>query len=494
LKVFLNYRRADTSGYALLLYEEIAKRFGAENVFLDVKNLAPGVRWLQELRGEGTTCAAFLSLIGAGWATSWRPREEDFVRQEIELALQEARRGAAITAIPILIDLPVAPDPDQLPQPLRPLLDRQAVMLRGASWDADVSTLLEALEQVRTAPPPPAPPEPAKAPKPERPPAEPTAAKPDRYRELVGALVEGTVVPFLGPGANSSDRAEPWEDSGDGYLPDADELAAYLAEKFDLAPTPDKRDLARIAQHISVTKGDGDLYRILKMTLEASCPPGSVHTFLAGLPRMFSERGLPERYQLIVTTNYDNALEQAFVDAEEPFDLAVYMACDGGRFVHFPHDGEPALIEVGKANKYMAFPIDLVSGELARTVIVKIHGAVDGQSGPYAWQDNYVITEDHYIDYLNQGEVNSIVPVQICSKLRYSHFAFLGYTMRDWNLRVFLHRMFGQRPLNASWAIQRDPDSLDERFWRKVGADCVAMPLGDFVREISLALPAQAPV
>jgi SIR2-like domain len=414
------------------------------------------------------------------------------VRQEIEQALQEARRGGAITIIPVLIDLPVPPDPEQLAQSLRPLLDRQALQLRATTWQDDVTRLLDTVERARV--------NPERVVPPPQPAGDDSSAvrvnagsMSDRYRELVEAIVEGTVVPFLGPGANSSDRAERWQEVGSGYLPDADELAAYLAEKFDLATSPNQQDLAQIAQHVSVTKGDGDLYRILKMTLEANCPPGSVHLFLAGLPRMLSDRGLPERYQLIVTTNYDNALEDAFREVEEPFDLAVYMASDGGRFVHFPYDGEPALIDVGKANKYMGFPIDLVSGELTRTVIVKIHGAVDGQNGPYAWQDNYVITEDHYIDYLNHGEVNSIVPLQICSKLRYSHFAFLGYTMRDWNLRVFLHRMFGQRPLNASWAIQREPDQLDERFWRKIGADCIAMPLGDFVREIELALPAQAP-
>ena len=49
-----------------------------------------------------------------------------------------------------------------------------------------------------------------------------------------------------------------------------------------------------------------------------------------------------------MTTNYDDALERAFDEAEEPYDLAVYMASgdDKGKFVHVPYDGEPQVVEV----------------------------------------------------------------------------------------------------------------------------------------------------
>ncbi len=44
---------------------------------------------------------------------------------------------------------------------------------------------------------------------------------------------------------------------------------------------------------------------------------------------------------------------------------------------------------------------------------MKIHVAVDGSSGAYRWKDNYVITEDQYIEYLSHSPVESLVPVQI---------------------------------------------------------------------------------
>ena len=62
-----------------------------------------------------------------------------------------------------------------------------------------------------------------------------------------------------------------------------------------------------------------------------------MHRYLARLPRRLEELGLEKRYQMIVTPKFDVALEQAFLDAKEPFDVAIYMAPGteyAGRFVH----------------------------------------------------------------------------------------------------------------------------------------------------------------
>ncbi len=43
-----------------------------------------------------------------------------------------------------------------------------------------------------------------------------------------------------------------------------------------------------------------------------------------------------------------------------------------------------------------------------------------------------------------------MVPVALAAKLRRSHFLFLGYEMADWNLRVILSRIWGERPIGVS--------------------------------------------
>jgi SIR2-like protein/TIR domain-containing protein len=502
-KVFINYRHSDSGGWAMALHQLLAARFGAENVFLDVATLQPGRKWLDDIRSHGEACGAFIALIGRSWESIVGERglpgsEEDYVRSEIELAL---RRGAGVDVIPTLVDEADVPREDRVPPTLRPLLRRHVHHLRPARWAADVEELVARLESIEPAAEPQAPPVVAPPRTPPPPPRDTAAddegspARPGRrhYDDVVKLMLDeaAPVVPFIGPGANSSDREEPWSDLESSYLPDAEELAAYLAQTLDVGG--DGSGLARVSQHVLETEGEGRLYRVLRQTLTQRCPPGSVHRFLAAVPGAFRKRGL-ERYQLIVTTNYDDALERAFQEAEEAYDLAVYMAsgADKGKFVHFPHGGGPEA--VAPANAYRKFPIDTWGGLTTRTVIVKIHGAVDGAYGEYAWRNNYVITEDDYIDYLSHSPVESVVPTQILEKLMDSNFLFLGYSMRDWNLRVFLQRIFGQHVPNKSWAVQRTPDALDREFWKNMQrVELFALPLGEYVSDLAAHLASFAP-
>jgi SIR2-like domain len=121
-------------------------------------------------------------------------------------------------------------------------------------------------------------------------------------------------------------------------------------------------------------------------------------------------------------------------------------------------------------------------------VILTIHGAID-RTGPEAEWDSYVITEDHYIDYLTRTEIQNLVPVMLAMQLRRSHFLFLGYSMRDWNLRVILHRIWGGQKLKyKSWAVQRNPDKLDREFWEMRGVDVYDVPLEDYVLALEAAM------
>ena len=307
-----------------------------------------------------------------------------------------------------------------------------------------------------------------------RPPS-PSAAwglPPDAYHydEVIRYMVDqGTVVPLLGSRVT-------------GTLADAEKIAADLAESFGIET--DVSDLPRVAQQVSVSVGRPDLVRRLRQILAGDCAPSPVHRFLARLPAQLEELGLPPRYQMIVTTNYDANLEAAFDAENEPYDLAVYVSTgpDRGHFVHCPSGGDPEPIAV--PNRYDKFPINDY-GELERTVIVKIHGGVTGESFGYSAKDNFVITEDHYIDYLSSNPIESLVPVQILAKLTDSHCLFLGYSMRDWNLRVFLKRIWQDEPLGSkSWAIQRDPDFLEKDFWSQAHVDFFAAPLEKYVEEL----------
>jgi hypothetical protein len=303
------------------------------------------------------------------------------------------------------------------------------------------------------------------------------------FSTVVAQIKQGKVVPFLGAGANLSSRPEgaSWNPQERQYLPNGRELALYLAELHGYR-FPDSDNLVRVAEYVSLTAGAGALYDSLRTLFNADYPVTPLHELLSELPRFLRNKGYPQM-QLIVTTNYDDLLERAFRVAEEPVDVVTYMTLgeERGLFLHVPPDGEPQLIKEGQANEYRGLPLD-EKGNLTRPVVLKLHGAVDRLD---AERDSFVITEDDYIEYLVIGDISNLIPVTLRVKLVASNFLFLGYSLRDWNLRAILHRIWAaQRAGWRSWAVQHDPDELDEEAWNKRGVQILDVSLDEYVAEL----------
>jgi hypothetical protein len=230
--------------------------------------------------------------------------------------------------------------------------------------------------------------------------------------------------------------------------------------------------LPSVAQYVAVMKGSGPLYDELHELLDADLPPTPLHRFLASIPALLRERRLPP--QVVVTTSYDTALEKAFEEAGEAVEVVTYLATGRhrGRFCHIAPDGTGRLIE--EPNTY-ATELSLDGN----TVILKLHGQVERTSAR-EWE-SFVVTEDDYIDYLAQTEIAAAVPVSLAARLRRSHFLFLGYTMADWNLRVILHRLWGDQPLSYhSWAVQPQPKPLEREFWHRRDVDVLELPFDEY--------------
>jgi hypothetical protein len=302
------------------------------------------------------------------------------------------------------------------------------------------------------------------------------------YKMVTRGILDGRVVPFLGAGVNLCGRPAEASWSRGEYYPSGAELATYLAKHFDYPPGEDL-DLERVADYVAVMTGSGPLYETLHELFDADYPPTELLRFLAEIPAIRRDHGLPPRHQLIVTTNYDDAMERAFDAAQEEYDLVSYCA-DGeyrGKFVHWaPGEDEARFIE--RPNEYAEVSLE------QRNVILKIHGLVDRKT--LAWEfDSYVITEDHYIDYLARYELSNLIPVTLAAKLKKSHFLFLGYAMRDFNLKVILRRMWGEQKLSyKSWAVQVSPSPLDQEIARVRGVDILDLRLEEYVVELERRL------
>jgi DNA-binding SARP family transcriptional activator len=287
----------------------------------------------------------------------------------------------------------------------------------------------------------------------------------DHLAEVERALLMGRLVPVLGPAAAA-----------------ATDAAARLAKCFG-CPPEHAGDLSRISQYVAVTHGIGPLYDELHTLFAADAEPGRIHHFLANLPPLLRERGAAQ--QLIVTTSYGHALERAFEDAGEEFDLVWYIATgrDRGKFVHRDPDRRETVIDV--PNAYTG--IDPAE----RTVILKIHGAADPR--PERVRESFVVSEDDYIGYLAQAELASAVPVTLVAKLRRSHFLFLGYPLVEWSLRVFLHRVFADEPIGyRSWAVQPAVLPIQRDFWRGRHVDVFDVGLDEYANALERRLRASA--
>lgn len=298
---------------------------------------------------------------------------------------------------------------------------------------------------------------------------------------VVKAIRDGRLVPFLGAGANLCGRPKTESYKQGEYLPSGGELASYLTENFPY-PAGEPKDLLRVAQYVALFNGSGPLYEELRKVFNDDYPPTALHHLLAKIPGILQSRNYPHPYQLIVTTNYDDLLEKAFKAEDEPFDLVTYVAegkeDERGKFLHQAPEG--TVNTITKPNEYPKLTLK------ERTVIMKIHGAVDRTNSE---RDSFVITEDHYIDYLTRTDISEVVPVNLTAKLRKSNFLFLGYSLSDWNLRVILQRIWRERRLTySSWAIQLDPKESDQKFWDKRGVDIIEQRLDDYVAALGDAL------
>ena len=305
-------------------------------------------------------------------------------------------------------------------------------------------------------------------------PASPPAAAPETdpvpYEYIWSKLKKGKVIPFLGAGASLSARSpdtKGWK-PGALFAPSATELAGYLDGRTAY-PSGEPIELARVAQYFDGVNGRGGLDDDLH---EVFCPncgsqetrfePGALHRFLAKLPQL-----------LVVTTNYDDLMEQALRDEKRPYRVVIYRT-QSPLFLYWDLDAtEPQAVSAN----------DLKFDLAEAPVVFKMHGAVDRRDPQ---RDSYVITEDDYVEFLARLGTTNAIPVLFAESFRNRHFLFLGYGLRDWNLRVVLHRIYQQWPRRyASWAVQQKANALERAYWAKRSLSIYELSVSDFVRGLA---------
>jgi hypothetical protein len=164
-RIFLSYRREDSSPYARLIAEHLRAHFGQDSIFMDVDTLSPGDNFVEAIASAVSHCDAFVAVIGRQWLTATGRNGEsrlqdptDFVRMEVSAALERK-----VLVIPILVGGAQMPRASELPEALLGLLQRNALGISDTDFTRGASLLVQSLDRAL---PPRQQAEPAKAPLP----------------------------------------------------------------------------------------------------------------------------------------------------------------------------------------------------------------------------------------------------------------------------------------------------------------------------------------
>lgn len=285
-------------------------------------------------------------------------------------------------------------------------------------------------------------------------------------------------MPFLGAGASLVGRTPgaAFDSGNPAYLPSGFDLSVCLAEEVEFPAKDDweKGDLAKVCSYYVEMGGRKALRRRLRQMLGGDYEFGPLHQFLASVAAP----------QVIVVTNYDTLVEQAFIAAGKPYDLVIYPADRkdiASSVLWWPH---------GAAEPLPVKPNELDIDLSKNNVIYKMHGTVTRETEKW---DNFVITEEDYVEFLSRMTTNTAIPSLFYPHFRERSFLFLGYSLRDWNLRVVLKNLskhFASREASdgdnddevpPSWSIQLHPSELERRLWARKNVNIFDLSLDDFV-------------
>ncbi len=301
------------------------------------------------------------------------------------------------------------------------------------------------------------------------------------YGILWNRFKAGKVIPLLGAGASLVGRPsnEAWNADKPKFLPSGLELAHFLADEATF-PSKDSRDLddlAKVSSYYSEIAGRRTLRERLREVLNYDYQFGLVHEFLATVPA----------HLVIVVTNYDTLIEQAFRAAKKAYDLVIYPADRkdiANAILWWPH---------GASKPVVTAPNELDIDLANTTVIYKMHGTIVSETDEW---DNFVITEEDYVEFLSRMTTNTAVPALFYQYFRERSFLFLGYSLRDWNLRVVLKNLskyFSSKRVGSSdedeevlpsWAIQHNPPELERTLWEKRKVNIFDITLDEFVSKM----------
>ena len=307
------------------------------------------------------------------------------------------------------------------------------------------------------------------------------------YAEVARLLASGKLIPFLGLGVHFEvhDKAwgAQWSPSSD-FFPSTREYGTYLAQHLDERERVESgMELARIYQFLDETRGRVFVQSTVHRLYNRDYPIKAAHAFLASLNTVVRASGRGKTLPLIATTNLDDVLEGTFRRAGEPFAVASYVSegADKGRLLFRSPAGETRILRT-TAQVRKAAKID-------STVVVKLHGGVDRRDPA---RESMVLTEDEIVSYFGSPAVRELLPELFMARVGNPRFLFLGYSLRDWNVRFLLAELWNRRRPDMSWAVRYNTTGVTRTLWGKRGVEIVDVPIEQYLSGLGRELTSPA--
>ena len=149
LRVFVSYRRSDSSGQAGRLHDRLAQRYGTASIFIDVDSVQYGADFRLQIENTLADADVVLIVIGPAWLAPTHigapPRlfdDGDLVRIEVVAALES---GAVV--IPVLVGGASMPATTQVPPEISRLTHLHGFRLSDQRFHRDATDLLDLIDR-----------------------------------------------------------------------------------------------------------------------------------------------------------------------------------------------------------------------------------------------------------------------------------------------------------------------------------------------------------
>jgi hypothetical protein len=282
------------------------------------------------------------------------------------------------------------------------------------------------------------------------------------------AVLEGRVTFVLGVGAHL------------GAFHGASLFYQQLADRFGV-PTVLGNDRAAVARHIADRFGRRVLWEAVRNLADKRVEASVVHQFVAALPAFLRSRHRRAvASQVIITTNQDIVLEQAFEEAGEPFHLLYYCG-DGdyeGLFIH--RDPQGARNVIDKPENIRALS--------PASIIIKLNGGIAYPSAD-AWPETAVIARGDYARLASR--IPDGLPAIVRRAISDRSLLFLGHGLTELDVEELIRFCAGPQRTTKSWAIQWPRANSD--YWAQCGLEVCEYDLAQYIPDLEAVLLAAVP-